>query len=307
MGAGGFARIQFIILRRPGTQKERHLRKKFLGKRGSVPAGVACAFLLSGCLYSTHHFNTGRLLEPGRTSFTVGGGMMKSFRYGCDEESGSYEDGDSTRRFCVEHTQENDFQSGQWTQRTDTTEQRKFPSSAPKGSLGYRLGMSGPRGFITGAEIGLHLEAPTNPVSGEFDLKIGLPVPGGRPYHHSLSGGWGIGIWADNSYFLEYALSRAFGGSDLFASYRGTRLATQIADLGGSENDRRFKSKRRLIHQATFGFSWALPAIPVIPDFIVPMAVLSYPLAPFSESKVPDLILDDHLWDMSLGMGWRFQ
>ncbi len=233
--------------------------------------------------------------------------MMKSFHYGCHEKSGSYESRDSTRHFCVKYTQEQDFQSGQWTHNLDTTEQRKFPSSALKGSLGYRLGMSGPRGFITGTEIGLHLEAPTNPVSGEFDLKIGLPVPGGRPYHHSLSAGWGIGIWADNSYFLEYAVSRALGGSDLFAAYRGTNLATQIADLGSSQGDRRFKTKRRLIHQATVGFSLALPAIPVIPDFLAPMAVLTYPLAPFSSSRVPDHVLDDHLWDLSLGMGWRFQ
>jgi hypothetical protein len=234
--------------------------------------------------------------------------MMKSFSYGCDETAGSYGNSDSTgRRFCVRHTQQHDSMSGKWTQTADTVDQRKFPGSAFKGSLGYRLGMTGPRGFITGTEIGLHLEAPTNPVSGEFDLKIGLRVPADRPYHHSLSAGWGIGIWADNSYFLEYALSRAFGGSDLFAAYRGTWLATQIADLGGSEDDRRFKSKRRLIHQATIGFSWTLPAIPVVPDFLAPMAVLTYPLAPFAEEKIPDHLLDDHLWDLSLGMGWRFQ
>ena len=180
-------------------------------------------------------------------------------------------------------------------------------STAPKASLGYRVGVSGKWGVFTGTEIGLHLEGPTNPASGEFDLKLGLPVPAGRPYRHSLSAGWGIGIWADNSWFLEYALSRSWGGNDLFAGYRGTYLASQMSDLDDAESDRRFGFKRRFIHQADIGFKWTLPRIPVVPDFIAPMAVLTYPLAPFHTDAVPDGLLDDHLWDVSLGMGWNFR
>lgn len=272
------------------------------------PAGVACACLLSGCLYSTQHFNTGRLLEPGQSSATLGAGTLRALEYGCAGGWNVYPFTDSTGTHCVVYRFEGSAGSnGDFTQSIDTLDQERTWSIAPKASLGYRVGVSGKWGFFTGTEIGLHLEAPTNPVSGEFDLNLGLPVPEGKPYHHSLSAGWGIGIWADNSWFLEYAFSRSWGGNDMFAGYRGTYLASQISDLDDSEGDRRFGSKRRFIHQADFGFKWILPDIPVVPDFIVPMAVLSYPLAPFHTDAVPDDVLDDHLWDVSLGMGWQFK
>jgi hypothetical protein len=271
-----------------------------------IPAGVACACLLPGCLYSTQHFNTGRLLEPGQSSLTLGAGSMRSFEYDCGKDWNVYPFTDSTGTHCVTNTMSIDS-LGNAVYAGDTLERAQTWSTAPKASLGYRVGVSGKWGLFTGTEIGLHLEAPTNPVSGEFDLKLGLPVPAGRPYHHSLSAGWGIGIWADNSWFVEYALSRSWGGNDLFAGYRGTYLATQFPDLDDAESDRRFGSKRRFIHQANIGFKWMLPDIPVVPDFLVPVAVLSYPLAPFHADDVPDPLLDDALWDLSLGMGWDFQ
>jgi len=162
-------------------------------------------------------------------------------------------------------------------------------------------------GPFPGVEMGLHLESPTNPVSGEFDLQLGLPVPAGRPYHHSLSAGWGIGIWADNSYFLEYAASRSWGGNEFFGNYRATYLASQLADLNGSVEARKFRLNRRLIHQSSLGFKWTLPEIPVVPDFIVPEVGLTYPLAPTGTDAIPDWVLDDRAWDLSLGIGWHFR
>ncbi len=273
-----------------------------------IPAGVACACLLSGCLYSTQHFNTGRLLEPGHSSITLGAGTLRSFDYGCPDDGRTFEFSDSTGAHCERFTFGGSIDSnGKYGESRDIFDRTQTWSNSPKASLGYRVGVSGKWGYFTGTEIGLHLEGPTNPVSGEFDLKLGLPVPAGRPYHHSLSAGWGIGIWADNSWFLEYALSRSFGGNDLFVGYRGTYLASQIPDLDDAERDRRFVSKHRFIHQADVGFKLILPDIPVVPDFLVPMAVLSYPLAPFHTDAVPEYLLDDHLWDVSLGMGWSFR
>lgn len=272
-----------------------------------LPAGVACACLLSGCLYSTQHFNTGRLLEPGHSSVSLGAGTLRSFEYGCGGGGNVYEVSDSTGTHCQVLEQWSTDSAGNTIMSGPIMDRAQTWSTAPKASLGYRVGVSGKWGPFTGSEIGLHLEGPTNPVSGEFDLKLGLPVPAGRPYHHSISAGWIIGVWADNSWFLEYALSRSWGRNDLFAGYRGTYLASQIGDLENAERDRRFTPNRRFIHQADVGFKWSLPEIPVVPDFITPVAVLSYPLAPFHSDAVPDHLLDDHLWDFSLGMGWNFK
>lgn len=220
---------------------------------------------------------------------------------------GGYEAKDSAGTHCFQPAPVSDS-IGNTTFRSDSVPHVHAWSSTFKGSLGYRLGVHGPFGPFAGAEIGLHLEGPTNPASAEFDLKAGLPLPKGLPFHHSLSAGLGIGAWADNSYFGEYALSRAFGANDLFVNYRATYLASQLSDLDGSESRRHFKSRRRLIHQASLGFAWNLPDIPVLPDFIVPLVVLTYPLAPVGTgTPPPDYLLDDHVWDFSVGMGWNFR
>ena len=289
------------------------MRKQFNWCAGLRPTAAACAFLFSGCLYTTHHFNTGRLLEPGTSSLTLGAGPFHSLDYGCPErpdgffDGGTYEAKDSTGVHCMQSSSFRDS-IGNMEYRSDSVPHVHSWNSTLKGSLGYRLGVHGPFGPFAGAEIGLHLEGPTNPASAEFDVKLGLPLPKGIPFHHSLSGGLGIGAWADNSYFGEYALSRAFGASDVFVNYRATYLASQLSDIEGSESRRHFRSRRRLIHQASVGFLWTLPDIPVLPDFIVPLAVLTYPLAPVgTDTPPPDNLLDDHVFDFSVGMGWTFK
>jgi hypothetical protein len=189
----------------------------------------------------------------------------------------------------------------------DTLPYIKTWSRSFKTSLGYRLGISGRWGPFTGAEIGLHLEAPTNPVTGEFDMKLGLPAPKKFHVHHSLSAGWGIGVWADNSYFLEYALSHSLGESSLFGNYRATQLASQISDLGNAEKNRKFDSHQRLIHQASIGFTWSLPEISILPDFVSPQVILTYPMGPTGDGKIPEYLLKESVWDLNMGLGWRFK
>jgi hypothetical protein len=302
-----FSRSEFIIFRLRRTHRKGSRLKKNSGRRRlRLPAGVASAFLLTGCLYSTHHFNSGRLLEPGHSSVTLGAGRSATVGYGCPETGTDWQYRDSSGLRCVKATFVKDS-NGFTAQREEFLE--PGPTSTPysNASLGYRLGIHGRWGPFTGAEIGLHLEAPTNPVSGEFDLKLGLPVPASRPYHHSLSAGWSIGIWADNSYFLEYAASRAWGENDLFVNYRATYLASQYADLSDAESSRHFDSHQRLIHQAALGFKWTLPEIPVLPDFVAPEVGLTYPLGPTESDKIPAYVLDDRMWNLSMGMGWHFR
>jgi hypothetical protein len=261
-------------------------------------------FLLSGCLYTTHHFNTGRLLEPGRTSFTLGAGVSGTVSYGCPEES-AYSITNQTGVHCINY--HNEYIDGKMVGVEDTVPQQASTSRVINSSLGYRLGVRGPFGPFKGAEVGLHMESPTNPVTGEFDLKVGLPAPKVFPLLHSLSAGWGIGAWADNTYFLEYAASRPFGANDLFFNYRATYLASQFADQSEAESARRFEAHHRLIHQAAAGFSWVLPDIPVLPDFLAPEAILTYPLAPVGTKRIPAFVLDDRLWGFNLGFGWNFK
>jgi hypothetical protein len=281
-------------------RKDPRLRNILGRLRADLAAGVACVFLLTGCLYSTAHFNAGRVLEPGRTSLTLGGGGSKTLSFGCEfsREYNGYDYSDSTGSHCVEFENRIDS-NGVNAFVQDTTPAKKLWHPGTKYSLDYRLGILGKWGPFPGADIGLHFEAPTNPATGEFDFRLGLPVPGKRPWHHSLSAGWGIGVWADNSYFLEYALSRSWGENALFANYRATHLATQFADLVDAETDRRFAIHPRLIHQASLGFDWELPEIPVIPDFIVPQAILTYPLAPAGTNGIPDYLLDEHMWTVN--------
>jgi hypothetical protein len=261
---------------------------------------------MSGCLYTTQHYNTGRLLEPGRTSFTLGAGVSGNVSYGCDEPY-YFTDRASGVTRCIGGPGKQELVDGQWVWTQDTVPARASASRVINASLGYRLGIHGRFGPFAGAEAGLHLESPTNPATGEFDLKLGLPAPKNIPFLHSLSAGWGIGAWADNSYFLEYAASRPFGASALFVNYRATWLASQFADQIGAEDARRFATHHRLIHQAAAGFEWVLPDIPVFPDFLAPEAILTYPLAPVGAERIPAFVLDDRIWGFSLGLGWSFE
>jgi hypothetical protein len=303
-------------LRRLETPKGRFLRTVFPGRAARFAAGAACALIFAGCLYTGQHFNDGRLLSPGNTSVTLGAGMYRHFEYGCPElpqitvfdGAGTpygYDFKDSTGLHCVQSRGIRDT-SGVYTYHNDTVAPRLASAPLPKASLGYRLGVAGRLGPFPGADIGLRLEAPTNPVSGEFDLRLGLPAPGDIAWRHSLSAGWIIGVWADNSWFLEYAWSHDWGPTAVFANYRATLLATQFADLGDAEDSRRFASRRRLIHQASLGWMWNLPAVPALPDFLAPEATLTYPLAPEGDKPIPDRYLDEHVFEFSLGIGWRF-
>ncbi|MEO7424004.1 MAG: hypothetical protein ABI036_02390 [Fibrobacteria bacterium] len=276
-----------------------------------LPAAVL-ALLLNGCLYTTHHFNTGRLLEPGHSAVTLGYGRSSTVGYGCPDGLDIYDYSDSTGLHCERYNpffgegMQGQGEDRAQSQGPDTLQPESKSSPISNGSIGYRLGIHDRFGPFTGAEIGLHLEAPTNPASAEFDLKLGLPLPQGIPYHHSLSAGWGIGAWADNSWFLEYAASRAFGGSDLFVNYRADYLSTQVGEITSKKVKNTFRRHPRWIHQAAFGFRWALPKIAVVPDFLIPQIGLNYPQAPVGESDVPAFVLDDRMWSFALGMGWGY-
>lgn len=262
------------------------------------------SFLLGGCLYTSHHFNSGRTLDPGNTAVTFGWGNLRYNEQGCDYNQGYFEQPDSNGTIRCHRWR----YDGSPAMPGDTVAPTQTETKLPKFSMGYRLGVRKEWGPFTGVELGWHLEAPTNPGSAEFDLKLGLPGSGSKRLHHSLSGGWIVGAWSDNSFFGEYAASRSFGSGDsahaFYGSYRFTRLATQPEDAFNEDSlVFSFGSRTRFAHQATLGFHVRLPALPVLPDFLSPQVTVSSPRVPVFESVLPE---DPLLVDFNLGFGWRF-
>lgn len=267
---------------------------------GRIILGVACMLLWNGCLYSSHHFGGGRLLEPGRSSFALGAGAYSAMSIGCADYSESLIRTGSGPR-CERWDMGGIDSNGMPVYGQDTVAASLESGYGPGASLGWRLGLAGAFGPFRGAELGIHLEAPTNPVTAEFDLKVGLPAPAGS-FRHALAAGWGIGMWADNTWFGEYAASREFGRHSLIGNYRATWLATQPYDLKDAVDDRIFTPRRRLIHQGALGFAWSLGK--GWPEFLAPLVLATYPQAPYGDQAIPAPMLREAAWNVAFGVRW---
>ncbi len=272
------------------------------------------AIFLTGCLYTTQHFNTGRLLEPGETAVTLGMGKAHFYGEECPEgfysayvgtEEGTGEAGGGRERtICRSRDYYDLVQSGQVHAVSDTLRPlERVSEEFPKASLGYRLGVRKRWGPLTGIEIGWTVEGPTNPASLEFDIKAGLPIPSHWKASHSLSVGWGVGAWVDNTWFAEYAASRAFGKSALFAGYRYSYLATQPENLDLSSRAGRLLRFPHFAHQLALGWYQHIPALPVIPDYAIPAFTMTFPVYRGDLRSVPPPAFD---LNFNLGVGWDF-
>jgi hypothetical protein len=282
--------------------------------RPSRRLGAAClasawAFGLAGCLYTTQHFNTGRLLEPGETAVTFGLGKAHYYREDCpDGYYGSYDGsgevaGTGTDKTVCRKAYVYDGMAPAQPGADSVRPLERIREDIPKASLGYRLGVRKRWGPLTGIELGWNLEGPTNPISLEFDLKAGLPMPSRWKASHSLSAGWGVGAWVDNTWFAEYAAAREFGKSALFASYRYSALATQPENLDSSSRAGHFVRFPRSAHQFSLGWYQRVPALPVVPDYLVPEFTLTLPVyrGDLRELRPPALDLN-----FNVGVGWDF-
>lgn len=249
-----------------------------------LPWAVACAaLLLEGCLYSTHNFATGSLLPAGRSQATVGIGRQTLWRCSepeSDSALGLACNGDGSGRESVERAE------------------------VPKGSLEYRLGVRDAWGPFPGLEMKWHLEMPTNPATMEFSLSLGLPA---RPsFRHALGAGWGIGAWADNTFFMEYAVSRRFGLPLLFSNLRATWLATQIGEVLGEDFAKPFPSNQHMVFQGGLGMALRLGKWPVLPDVLIPYFTLTLPQIPSGDRRFRPVDIPTAQWDANLGLGWSF-
>ncbi len=257
------------------------------------------AFFFSGCLYSTHHFNTGRILEPGKTAVGLTYGSSYAYEVKCPQGQGywGYEVLEDGSPVCL-----------QWSSsQIDTVPANILTRFYPKIGFDYRLGVRGKWGPFSGVEIGYHHEVPLHyPPLVAFDIKLGLtPFPGWASAH-SVSAGWIIGMWADNSWFMEYGASRFWGSFGLYGNLKATWLATQPFDIMRINEDLRFIHKRRWINQGSLGVMWDLPNIPVIPDYFSPQVTFTWPGVPATEEKLKVSESGILEWNVNWTFGWKF-
>ncbi len=239
--------------------------------------------MLTGCLYSVHHFNTGLLMPAGKSEATLGMGRQSLWtcsHYLVDSAGAAHACGDSSGESVSD-------------------------GAIFQGSIDYRLGVKDSWGPFPGAEIEWHLEAPTNPATMEFSLNLALPG-GGSAFHHKLGAGWGIGAWADNSLFMEYAASRGMGNSLLFGNVRATYLATQINEVLAEDFSEPLPSNRTLVFQSALGVWYRLPDWFLVPDFLIPQINVTLPQIPAGERRFRRADIPLVQWDANLGFGWEF-
>ena len=239
----------------------------------------------------------GTILPPGRSDFALGMSSVPRVYEDCTR--GDLRRDSLDRAFCTDWYWTN--WTGSFESRTDTLPTIERNERSPLFGLTWRLGAFGPFGPFTGLEIGLHAEAPNNPITQEFRVAVGLPSPDST-FAHSVITGWGTGAWADNSWFLQYAASRTWKPWRVFGSVRGTLQGTQIADAIESD---RFQHKRSWDLQTTLGGRLALPEAKVVPDWLLLGAT-----ANLSHSGLPEIGEARQLGGIGVawtsGMGWSW-
>jgi hypothetical protein len=235
-----------------------------------APLLLVPVLFLQGCLSTWMRMEDGTVLPPGRTEFALAYGMVPRTTHRCDEYLEKRRAGTSSLE-CVEHATyyKYDPETDLWlydsTDRDVITPTTLSKETQPHFGLAWRLGALGPFGPFTGLEVGLQTEAPTTPISQEFHVALGLPGSNARQAH-ALIAGWGTGLWADNTWFVQYAASRTYGPCRVFGSLRGAAQATYITEILSED---KLQSARTWDVQMGSGVRVQLGKAPVAPDWLL--------------------------------------
>jgi hypothetical protein len=236
----------------------------------------AAGLLPCGCLFTTHSFNHGRLLNPGETMISLGAGERLLHDVRTEFE---YEYLYDTITFEESYVPVDTFY--------DTLSARLLTTS-----LDYRLGILRTIPFGRGLEYGFHFELPLIMKKGvvygseipvlEFGLRAGLssfPLRRGL-FHHNIEAGWSIGQWVDNGWYGGYAASWERGR---IMPYLGARfilgpsspleqgLSAELSEGFFDYHDRTFLAR------VSAGTSITLPRLPVLPDILCPEVSVIFP------------------------------
>lgn len=244
---------------------------------------VVLSLLPTGCFFSSHSFNHGKLLNPGESKTTLSFGTF--------------------RRTILQ-------QKNTWP--IETFDTLLFRQSAYRWS--YALGLLDRHPFGKGFEIGLAFEgsyysyrdqwghemlASSQSPQMEFFGRFGLPalVLERCLYHHNISSGWSLGYWIDNGWFLEYAAGLQFGRFIPYIASRVTVTATDIFQNNDSPTDTNFFNKhdRSFMIRNSVGVTCILPKYFLAPDHISPEVTVVYPDPQFRKP----------CFTFQIGLGWH--
>jgi hypothetical protein len=263
-----------------------------------LPAAI---LLLQGCLSTWIRMEDGTILQPGKSDFSLAVGSVPRPAYVCEEAGWESPDRDSNGVYQCEKY----IYSGQSSPSSNwiRTPAKLVEEREPHLALHWRLGALGPFGPFVGLEVGMQTEFLTAPVSQEFNVALGLPGSD-SVVAHAVMVGWGIGMWADNSWFAQYAASREAGRLRVFGSARSTLQASvNQSDIGSG----RFNHSRHWDFQVAAGVKYRLGEVFLLPDWVglggtVDLGNLGYPSLDFDQLEQQSGI--GFAWAVAAGWGW---
>lgn len=243
----------------------------------------------------------GTVLRPGVSDFSLAVGSVPRPTYVCADPNWSSPSRDTNGVYqCEKYDYSgNSPGSSNWIRTPAELSLEREPHLA----LDWRLGALGPFGPFAGLEIAMQTEFVTAPVSQEFRVALGLPGSDSI-VAHAVSAGWGIGMWADNSWFAQYAASRQVGRWRVFGSVRAALQASvDQEDIGSG----RFEHSRSWDFQVASGAKYRLGEVFLLPDWVGVGGTLD-----LGNQGYPSFDLDEFeqrsgigfAWAVAAGWGW---
>lgn len=233
--------------------------------------------LINGCLGSSHHFRKGKTLPSGEYEYNYGISTIEQI-------------------VCTRRDSDNSCQ-------------RYSRQDIPNLSRSFRLGVRDEWGIFPGVDAGYQME--TNLVL-EFDIRLAMPhiLIHGEEINHAVGFGWGVGFWPDNTYFVDYVLSKQWTNKTLYLSTRQNWLATQLSDFGvdnGEDNEDLYKHNRRWLQQYGVGFEFTIGEIWLVPDQFHIQVLTTGPYVAYIGSETPNENPFNFNTQFNFGLGWHFK
>jgi hypothetical protein len=257
---------------------------------------------LCSCI-GTQRMNTGRVVPSGHHQ--ISWGIGPDILYDCMLDAAT--DPATGNVWC-------ESEGNSYLGSNDTIKRYYYPSVSRE----YRVGLRNKWGPLRGLDAGYYLQFMLPPVLG-FDIRAGLPGLDTNYFAHSLSLGWDIGSWADNSWFATYAISFAYQNLVLYSNWRAIWAASRLSEFDPEGNyweeyyneesidyDKKNRShSKSWVHHFTTGIEINLGDHFLLPEAIALQVVAAFPyystMVRFKKNQVPSVI---YLWN--LGFKWDY-
>lgn len=262
--------------------------------------GVFFTFFFNGCLYSVQHFNHGKTVQAGDLELQVSAGIENVQNWSCQDMHKVYH-GD-TWYGCESY----DYTSLDFVKDTIVDPVESIDNQFVF-AFSYRHGLMDSLWIFPGLDMGLMSEIHEDEMLLEYDVRVGMPVfSGWEQWHHSISVGWIIGWWVNNSWFVEYAISRKFYSAlYLFGSYRALSLSKEFdgpPDLNWHESIDP-EGAKKIGHQASLGLRYEPLKSSLFYGF---SGTLNKHLPSVSSREIPSMDRKTYTWTGQMNVGVRF-